>query len=70
MGRSGSEVKRIAALIPRGLIDQSVWKDEVCIRFAYGESLSDAMLFATARIRTRNLGFEPTFDPALLTLRP
>jgi hypothetical protein len=67
MGRSGIEVKRIAAFIPRGPIDQSVWKDDVCIRYGHGESLQVAMKSATATIRSTNPGFEPVFDPAIET---
>lgn len=69
MGRSGNEVKRVAALIPKGPIDQSIWKDDVCIRYAYGESLPDAMHFALATVRVANPAFEPRFDSALLAIR-
>jgi hypothetical protein len=67
-GRSGLDVKRLAALIPRRPIEQSMWKDEVCLRYGHGESVADAVEHATATLRARCPGFEPLYDPAILTL--
>jgi hypothetical protein len=66
-GRSGEEVKRLAVHIPTKPIEQSIWKDEVCLWYAHGESVDVAMERATATARRNNPGFEPRYDPQLLT---
>ena len=66
-GRSGDEVKRLAVHIPTKPIEQSIWKDEVCLWYAHGESLNEAMERATANARRNNPGFEPRYDAELLT---
>jgi hypothetical protein len=66
-GRSGEEVKRLAVHIPTKPIEQSIWKDEVCLWYAHGESVAAAMERATANARRNDPGFEPRYDPELLT---
>ncbi len=67
-GRSGLDVRRFAALIPRRPLEQSLWKNDVCLRYAHGEPVSDAMARATATRRETNPEFEPLYDPAVLEL--
>ena len=58
MGRSGIEVKQIAALIPKGSIDQGIWKTALCAAYGHGEPLAEAVALATATVRETNPGFE------------
>jgi hypothetical protein len=68
MGRTNTEVKEMATMIPKGSISQSIWKYEVCNRYKAGESLSAAMRAATDARRKADPDFEPDFDRELLAL--
>jgi transposase-like protein len=67
-GRSRLDVKRMAALIPRRPLEQSLWKDDVCLRYGHGEPIAAAVEQATATLRKTHPGFEPLYDPAILAL--
>jgi len=68
MGRTNADVKAMAAMIPKGTLSQSIWKDEVCIRYKSGESVSVAMHSATAARRKIDPAFEPTYERDLLSI--
>ena len=68
MGRSNQEVKRLAKLIPAKPFGQSLWKDRVCILYATGVDVPEAVDRATAAVSATFPDFQPQYDSAILDL--